>query len=365
MIQPLQSLIATGSKVWLDSVAPAEITRNREWGITGATSNPIIIANLVEAGDFDDHIAQFIAEGCDDDEVAWRLADHLVGQAQEVFRPIWESTRGDDGYVSFELDPLLEEPEQDDRLASRAGIPPADIERRAQRYIELGKRWAQGHDNRMIKVPNTPSGVAALEELAAAGVCVNVTLTFTPKQYIAARDALWRGARRSAAPDRFKSVYSVFVSRVDVYAHEHLPELSQEAQGLLGITNAKTVWQMNEVFWAGKRLPLKQEIVFASTATKRPEDPPLKYVEALAGSGIQTNPPATNAKIQSSGKSFDVNVYKMPPATVLDEIRTQVDFDELENVLMAEGLKKFATPQRRLLALIAGKRSQMHVNAAH
>jgi transaldolase len=365
MTQPLQSLIGTGSKVWLDSVAPAEVARNREWGITGATSNPIIIADLVETGVVDDEIAHLLAEGYSADETAWRLTDLLVAQAQEVFRPVWESSRGDDGYVSFELDPLLEVPEIDDYAADLAGIKPAELERRAQRYVELGKRWSEGHDNRMIKVPNTPSGVAALEELAAAGVCVNVTLTFTAKQYIAARDALWRGAQRSAAPEQFKSVFSIFVSRVDVYAYEHLPELSPEAQGLVGITNAKSIWHLNEVFWASKHLPLKQEIVFASTGTKRPEDSPLKYVEALAGSGIQTNPPATNAKIQESGRTFDVTVDKLPPASILDEIRTHVDFDELENDLMSEGLKKFAEPQRRLLALIAQKRSSLLATSAH
>jgi transaldolase len=79
----------------------------------------------------------------------------------------------------------------------------------------------------------------------------------------------------------------------------------------------------------------------------------------LAGSGIQTNPPATNAKIQESGQTFDVTVDKMPPANILDEIRTNVDFDDLEAALMAEGLKEFADPQRRLLALIARKRTKL------
>ena len=348
MSQPLQSLVATGTKVWLDSVDPAQVARNRSWGITGATSNPIIVSDLVKTGHFDDQIARFLREGLDDAAIAWRLTDLLVSRAQEVFLPVWEATGGDDGYVSFELDPLLEDPD----LA-----PPP--EERTRRYIELGRHWSQGHRNRMIKVPNTASGVAALEELAAAGVTVNVTLTFTPRQFIAARDALWRGAQRRRSLEAFKSVYSIFVSRVDVYTEKHVPGLSNRAQGQVGIVNAKRIWWMNQAFWANKQLPLKQEIIFASTGVKRPGDPPWKYVEAFAGSDIETNPPATNTQIQENGRAFTRTVDRMPSDDVLAEIDAKVDMEELEAVLMAEGVKKFAVPQKALLALIAQKRSEL------
>ncbi|HWE40362.1 MAG TPA: transaldolase family protein [Isosphaeraceae bacterium] len=349
MTTPIQSLIASGTKVWLDSVDPDEVARNRAWGITGATSNPIIVSDLVKTGRLDAELGRFFREGLNDDEVAWRMTDLLVGRAQEVFLPVWEATRGDDGYVSFELDPLLEDPERAESLGT---------EERARRYVELGKRWSRGHRNRMIKVPNTPGGLAALEELAAAGVTVNVTLTFTPRQYVAARDALWRGARRRSSTDAFKSVYSIFVSRVDVYTEKHVPGLSPRAQGQVGIANAKNIWRMNREFWADKRLPLEQEIVFASTGTKKPDDPPWKYVEAFAGSDIETNPPATNAKVQAGGRTFARAVDRMPPDDVLAEIGAKVDMDRLEAVLMAEGLKKFADPQKDLLDLIARKREE-------
>src|SRR5207245_11482174 len=114
------------------------------------------------------------------------------------------------------------------------------------------------------------------------------------RQYTIARDGIWRGAQRRPALGVFKSVYSIFVSRVDVYTEKHVPDLSPQAQGQVGIVNAKRIWQMNQRFWADKKLPLKQEIVFASTGTKKKEDPPWKYVESFAGSDIETNPPKTN-----------------------------------------------------------------------
>src|SRR5437773_11086507 len=102
MQQPLQTLIDAGTKVWLDSIDPDEVARNRAWGITGATSNPIIVGDLIKTGRFDGSISRYLAQGLSDEETAWKLTDMLVRGAQEVFLPTCASTKGDDGHVSFE-----------------------------------------------------------------------------------------------------------------------------------------------------------------------------------------------------------------------------------------------------------------------
>jgi transaldolase len=345
---PLESLVATGTKLWLDSIDPDEVARNRAWGATGATSNPIIVSDLIKTGRFDDEIARLIKKGLNDSDLAWAMTDRLVRQAQEVFLPVWEATKGDDGYVSFELDPLLED----------IGLT-MPIAERTQEYIRLGKKWSEGHRNRMIKVPATPAGLGALEELCAAGVTLNVTLIFSERQYVAARDAIWRGAKRRATTDGLKSVYSIFVSRLDVYTEKAVPHLSEQAQGMVGIVNAKRIWRLNKEFWADKKLPRKQEMIFASTGTKKKSDSPTKYVAAFAGSDIETNPPATNDAVRTSGQTFTRQVDKLPPQEVLTEIDRAVDMQKLETVLMEEGLAKFADPQKALLALIAKKRKEL------
>ena len=351
---PLQSLVAAGTKLWLDSVDPDEVKANRAFGATGATSNPIIIADLIQTGRFDHLLTKLIHEGHDDQALAWSLTDHLVKEAQQVFLPVWEETKGNDGYVSFELDPLLED--RSCRLS---------VEERKARYVELGKKWSKGHKNRMIKVPATPAGLSALEDLAAADVTLNVTLIFGEDQYRTAREAIWRGAqRRPGGLTHFKSVYSIFVSRLDVYTEKHVPSLSSAAQGQVGIVNAKRIWKLNNEFWTDKKLPLKQEMIFASTGVKKKGDPPWKYVEAFAGDGIETNPPATNRAVQESGRSFTRQVDKLPPPEVLKEIDDKVDMKHLEETLMEEGLKKFADPQHALLKLIAEKRASLTAGAA-
>lgn len=346
MTTSLQSLIHSGTKLWLDSIDPELVVANRAAGATGATSNPIIVADLLKSGRFDCELSELAQRGLDDSTIAWEMTDRLVRQAQSVFLPVWHATGGNDGYVSFEVDPLLEDPAR--------GLSLAD---RISGYIELGKKWAAGHQNRMIKVPATPAGLGALEELAAAGITLNVTLIFSQRQYREAREAVWRGAQRRDSLEGFKSVYSIFVSRVDVYTEQRVPQLSAAAQGQVGILNAKRIWLENQEFWRQRRTSCQQEIIFASTGVKKPGEAPWKYVEAFAGSDIQTNPPATNEAVARSGVIFRRRVDEFPTAAVVAEIDRLVDFEQLEQVLMDEGLKKFADPQQALLRLIASKRS--------
>ena len=273
----------------------------------------------------------------------------LVLSAQKAFLLTWERSKGNDGYVSFELDPLIEDPD---------GVMPHD--ERVSAYIELGKKWSAGHKNRMIKVPATDAGLASLEELAAHGVTLNVTLCFTERQYTLARDAIWKGVQRLKDGTRgFKSVYSIFISRVDVYTEKHVPELSEAAQGLVGIVNAKQLWRLNQSFWKDKGLPLQQEIIFASTGKKLKWQSEDYYVAALAGSDIQTNPPATNEWIEANDRQYTRAVDQLPPSDVVNEIEEKVDMVKLEKVLMGEGIRKFADPQKALEKSINERRAKL------
>lgn len=348
----ITSLIQTGTKLYLDSIDPKLIDQNIEWGAVGATSNPIIVSNLIRTGRFDDQIAKALGSGLDDTAICWEVTDALVSQAQAKFETIWMQSQGNTGWVSFELDPLIEDPSAD--------IPHSE---RVSRYIELGRTWSQGHRNRMIKVPATPAGLDALETMVADGITLNVTLIFTERQYLAARDAVWRGAQRRSTLEGFKSVFSIFVSRIDQYTAEHCPELSSDAQGLYGILNAKRLWKENDRFWKEHSTPLEQEIIFASTGTKNAADPPWKYVAALAGSDIQTNPPETNAAVAASDQRFSRQVDTMPSEAICKELDRAVRVAHMEGILMEQGVAKFVAPQKQLIATVAEKRSTLLAGA--
>lgn len=344
----IQSLIDSGTNLYLDSIDPTLVAQNLAWGAVGATSNPIIISGLVRTGRFDESIVNYVDRGLDDLAVCWRLTDDLVKDAQKEFDPVWRKTKGNAGWVSFELDPLLEDP--------IVNMPHAE---RVSNYISLGKKWATGNDNRMIKVPATPAGLDALEELAAAGVTLNVTLIFTMRQYELARDAVWRGAKRRNSLDSFKSVYSIFVSRIDQYTTDHCKQLSAEAQGQYGILNAKRIWMANQKFWKEHATPLQQEIIFASTGTKNAADAPWKYVSALAGSDIQTNPPDTNAAVSTSNQIFTRKVDEMISVSIAKELDAAVDVPHMEKTLMEQGVAKFVAPQKQLIQTIQEKRGAL------
>ena len=284
----------------------------------------------------------------DDEALCWAMTDHLVSNAQEEFREDWQKSGGNTGWVSFELDPLLEDVDN-----------PVPHDEKVKRYVELAKQWAEGHDNRMIKIPATEGGLAALEEVAAEGITINVTLIFSERQYVAARDAIWKGRQRYGKLDNFKSVYSIFVSRVDVYTEKHEPDLSDELQGQVGILNAKLIGLKNAEFWADKNLKLEQEMIFASTGTKKPEQPKDFYVAALAGSDIQTNPPVTNDALEEMDKTYEPQSRTLPSQEIVDEFHEKVDIQKLEDQLMKEGTAKFADPAKKLIKAVKEKRESL------
>lgn len=344
MSSSLKSLIASGTKLWLDSIDPVAIKAALKDGATGATSNPIIVADILQNGDYEAEIKALKGKGMDAEAIAWHMTDKLVNDAEGMFydADILADTGGNDGFVSFELDPLLED--------GRCTLSRQD---KIKRYTELAIKWGEERFNRLIKVPATEEGIAALAPMVAAGINVNVTLIFSERQLEAARQKVWEGAQQLEHLSTFKSVYSIFVSRLDAYADKHLPELSAEAKDLVGIYNAKKLWLNNKKFWQENNTPLDQEIVFASTGTKRPDDEPWKYVAALAGSDIQTNPPATNAKTAASGLTFHGKIEEPVPEAIAEELEAKVDWHKMESVLMAEGLKKFSEPQHKLIDWIA------------
>ncbi len=341
----LNSLVSCGTKLWLDSIDPQLLQQNLAAGATGATSNPIIVAELLKSGRFDSQLRRYLSQGLSPEETTWAITDWLVTEAEKQLVPVFAQSKGNDGYVSFEVDPLLEDHEC--RLT---------IDEKAREYVRLGQKWGKGHPNRLIKVPATTGGIGALEDLVASGINVNVTLIFTLRQYEAARDAVTRGMQRRGSLQDCKTVYSIFISRLDVYTETHETNLSAAAQGLVGIVNAQQVWQANQKYWHHHPTPLQQEIIFASTGVKKSGEKPWKYVAALAGSDIQTNPPETNAAVAQSGLTFHRTIDCLPSPAIVDEIMHRVDWARLEETLMTEGLAKFAQPHKQLLQLVASKR---------
>jgi len=242
--------------------------------INGATSNPAIFKNAILSSDA--YIAQL--ESLDDlspKEKYEAVAIYDIQKAADVLHPLYQ--KGDDGYVSIEVDPYL----CDD----------------AEATIEEGKRLYKAIDreNVMIKVPATDAGYVAMEALVAEGIAVNATLIFKKEQALACLDAFDKGMQK--AGKAVDTVISIFVSRVDRALDKLLAEHNIET-ALTGIYNSAMIY--DAIIEAN--VPSCRAL-FASTGVKDDSLPPYYYVEKLlAYNSVNTAPIETILAFDADGK---------------------------------------------------------------
>ena len=291
-------LIEIGQSIWLDNITrdmldDGTIARYiADLGVTGLTSNPSIFDKAISGSTaYDADVAALAAEGLGAEEIFFRLAIADLRRAADLFAPIAEATRGEDGWVSLEVSPTL----ADDADATVAA---------ARRLHAEADR-----PNLFIKIPGTPAGLVAIEEAIFHGVPVNVTLLFSTEQYLAAAEAHLRGLerRRVAGLDlAVASVASLFISRWDVALNELLPG---PMRNTVGVAIGAASYAASCALHASERVadlvaagaPL-QKLLFASTGVKDPSAPDTLYVSALAAPGtVNTMPDGTLLAVADHG----------------------------------------------------------------
>jgi transaldolase len=366
-VKNLQPLLELGQSVWLDFVS-RELVRSGKLaklvslGLRGLTSNPTILERAVRgSADYDDDIRRLAREGRSAVEIYERLAARDLADAADILRPVWEASRGGDGYVSLEVSP---------RLARDTDRTVAEARRLAR---------AVGRPNVMIKVPGTREGVPAIERLTSEGVCVNVTLLFSLDQYEATSEAYLSGLERfvesGGDPAGVASVASFFVSRIDTAVDRILRE--RGAQGLAGraaVANAKTAYaRFREVFRGARweRLASRgaraQRLLWGSTSAKDPAYPDTMYVDGLVGRDtVNTMPPATLKAVLDHGRATPALGSGLGEAyadlTRLAE--AGVDLDVVTGRLLEEGIESFARSFDDLVAEIERRRADFARRAA-
>ncbi len=243
-----------------------------------------------------------------------------------------------------------------------------------QSISEAHRLWERiDRPNLMIKVPSTPAGVPAMEELTAAGLNINSTLMFSLESYIAIANAHVRGLERADDPSRIASVASFFVSRVDTKTDDALEKVGTDAamelRGTIAIANAKLAYRhYGEIFGdafsqLAERGARPQRVLWASTSTKNPEYSDVLYVESLIGPNtVNTLPPNTIEAFKDHG-TIDPDAL----TTGVDEAEAKlqelaevgVDFDRVTDELQTEGVDAFADSYDDLLATLGDKMEQL------
>ena len=365
---PVKELLNYGQSMWLDYIRRDLITSGKlksmieQDGLRGMTSNPSIFEKAIAESSLYDDILKTLATRSDLDATGRFevIAIRDIQDAADVLRPVYESSKSRDGYVSLEVSPLLA--------------------LKTQETIDEARRlWkAVNRENVMIKIPGTTEGLPAIRQAIGEGINVNVTLLFAQDVYEKVAEAHIAGledlAKRGGNLKKIGGVASFFISRIDSLVDSLIndklkttsdPQQQALLKSLLGkvaIANGKLTYQRYQRIFSGPRWQAlatqgaqTQRVLWASTSTKNPAYRDVMYVEELIGPDtVNTMPPATIDAFRDHGKLRNSLTEDVAGAQkVMDDLaKTGISIKEVTTKLTDDGVKLFADAFHKLLAAV-------------
>jgi transaldolase/glucose-6-phosphate isomerase len=365
---PLKDLLKFGQSVWLDYIRRDLLTSGElkrlieEDGLRGMTSNPTIFEKAITGGKLYDDLLNSLKSRTDLDakgrfEI---LAIRDIQDAADILRPVYDSSKRRDGYVSLEVSPYLA--------------------RDTKGSLEEARRlWkAVGRENIMIKIPGTAEGLPAIQQALSEGININITLLFAQEVYVKVAEAYIAGleqfAKNGGDVSRMASVASFFISRIDSAVDAIIDaklkaskdareqELLKSIQGKVAIANGKQTYEKyQEIFGTDrwKALAAKgaqtQRVLWASTSTKNPAYRDVLYVEELIGPDtVDTIPPATLDAFRDHGKPRQSLTEDLASAhkTMEAAPKVGISMKEVTDKLTDDGVRSFSEAFDKLLAAV-------------
>ena len=372
MPNPLNRLHELGQSIWLDYLRRdmlqdgAQARLIREDDLSGQTSNPTIFQKAIAESDLYDEDIRAAGVDADPSSVLDSIMIEDIRLAADLFRPVYDRTAGEDGFISVEVSP-------DIAWDTEASI------------AEARRLWtAIARPNLMVKIPGTAAGIPAIRDCLAEGININITLLFSVDRYHQVMDAWFdameRRVERGQPVDRLASVASFFVSRVDSKVDQRIGERLarvpdderarlQALEGKIGIDNARIAFEAYERRFGGERFAAlaargarPQKPLWASTSTKNPDFPDIYYVEALLAPGtVNTLPPETLDAYRDHGDP-EVRIHEDLEGAHhrLAELgELGIDFHVVLEELEKEGVEKFSKSYHELLDTIEEKQRQV------
>ena len=366
----LKQLGAYGQSPWLDFIRRSftadgslQTIIDRD-GLRGITSNPSIFQKAMGEGtDYDAGFKQLADRGDHDAlDIYEALAIEDIQHAADLLRPVYDATKGVDGYVSLEVSPYL-------------------ALRTDDTVTEARRLWqAVGRPNLMVKVPGTKAGAPAIRTLISEGLNINVTLLFAQSAYEAVAEAFIAGLEDRAAKGQsvagIASVASFFVSRIDAVMDKKIDErvkagetALQPLRGKIAIANAKLAYQTYLHLVGSERWRTlaaqgaqPQRLLWASTGVKDKAYSDVLYVEELIGRDtVNTIPPATMDAFRDHGRVRESLIEGVDAArqVLADAEAAGLDLAGVTEKLVADGVELFAKAADDLLGSVAKKRTAM------
>jgi transaldolase len=359
MTDRLQQLSEAGVSIWLDDLSRerletgnlADLVQNQH--VVGVTSNPSIFQSALAKGErYDPQIRELAAQGADTDHAVRTITTDDVREGCKVLRQVFDATDQVDGRVSIEVSPGLAH-DADGTVAEAADL------------------WKTvGEPNLLIKIPGTEEGCPAITETLAAGISVNVTLIFGLDQYHDVMEAHVAGLEKARENGHdlstIHSVASFFVSRVDTEIDKRLdattagPGTDPALKGKAGVANARLAFKAFEEFYSGDRWAAleaagarKQRPLWASTGVKNPDyDDTMYVVDLVVEDTVNTMPEKTLDAVADHGEVRGDRIrpfYDDAAAHMQALADAGIDYDEVIEVLIKEGVEKFITAWDELL----------------
>ena len=354
---PLAQLSAAGVSIWLDDLSRERINSGglqdliKNSNVVGVTTNPTIFAGALAKGEaYTEQVATLAAAGTNVTDAVFAITTDDVAAACDIFRPVYDSTNGQDGRVSIEVEPGL--------ARDAAGT-----------VAEAQQLWAKvNRPNAMIKIPATVEGLEAITATIALGISVNVTLIFSLERHRQVINAYLAGLEKAKAAgidlSTIHSVASFFVSRVDSEINARLEAIgTPDALALkskAGVANAQLAYQVYEQTFSSERAlglitagATKQRPLWASTGVKDASLPDTLYVtELVAPEVVNTMPEKTMQAAADHGviPADSVTGSYAAANAVLDALAAQgVSYADVTRLLEEEGLSKFEVSWNELL----------------
>src|SRR5258706_3235501 len=294
-----------GQSIWLDFFDRAIMDSGKlkklitEDGISGVTTKPCIFEKAIgNNSDYDEDIKTLSTQKNSNEDIFFGLAIKDIRRAADLFKPVYEQSKGEDGFVSLEVSPHL------------ARDTKGTIKQARQLWQAVDRK------NVMIKIPATEEGLPAIQKCTSESININITLLFGLPRYQKVTEAYISGLEdrvRSNQPIHgIVSVASFFLSRIDVMVDPVLKQKGlNKLKGEAAIASAKNAYGIYKTVFTSERFEKlasnggkRQRVLWASTSSKDPSFSDVKYVEALIGPGtINTIPLETIEAFRDHGEA--------------------------------------------------------------
>ena len=331
---PLDEMASTtATDYWNDSCSVAELTYAIARGAVGATTNPTIVGEVLgkEMELWREWIEREVAgrPAATEDEVAWALIEAMAVKGAGLLEPVFQREGGLKGRLSIQTDPRLY--------------------RNTPAIVEQALRFGELAPNIQVKIPATRAGIAAVEEVTAAGVNVNATVSFTVPQVIAVAEAVERGLERAGgAGAAVRPVATMMVGRLDDWM-----TAVAERDGVL-LTPGVAAWAGLACF--KHAYPIFQERGYRTRLLAAAYRHELHWTELVGGDVVLTIPHRWQVLFNESGIPVRPRIDEPVPSEALDELRAKLpDFARAYEVdgLSVEEFDSYGATVRTLRTFIS------------